>query len=117
MRDLNTKCYTSDEIFRDIRDKIIIHCFNVDAAKITMDTNLIDDLSADVLDIVEVVISIEDEFDIDIPQSEGDNIDNCTIRHYVDIVSSALGDRFIRKENDYGRQDQSGVDDKEVRSP
>ncbi len=41
--------------------------------KITMNTSLIDDLEADSLDAVEVIMALEDEFGIEIPDEEAEN--------------------------------------------
>ena len=117
MRDLNTRSYTAEEIFKEIRDKILVFCFDLDKINVTLETNLIDDLGADNLDIVEVILSIEDEFDIYVPQSEENNTTDCTLKHYVDVVATALGDRFIKKEADNGRTDQGGDDHQENGSP
>ena len=48
--------------------------FDVEEDKITEDTNLQDDLGADSLDVVDLLMSIEDEFEIEIPDDEIENI-------------------------------------------
>lgn len=53
-------------IFEKVRD-IISEELNVDASTITIDTDLSEDLGADSLDAVELIMSIEDEFDCEIP--------------------------------------------------
>ena len=50
-------------IFEKIRD-LLAEQLEIDPATITMDTNILEDLEADSLDFVELVTSIEDEFDI-----------------------------------------------------
>ena len=50
-------------IFEKVRD-ILAEQLELDPATITMDTNILEDLEADSLDFVELVTSIEDEFDI-----------------------------------------------------
>jgi acyl carrier protein len=50
-------------IFEKVRD-ILADQLELDPATITMDTNILEDLEADSLDFVELVTSIEDEFDI-----------------------------------------------------
>lgn len=50
-------------IFEKVRD-ILADQLELDPATITMDTNILEDLDADSLDFVELVTSIEDEFDI-----------------------------------------------------
>ncbi len=58
-------------IFDKIKD-IISQELDVDPDKITMDSSLQDDFDADSLDIVDIVMSIEDEFDVEIPDDSED---------------------------------------------
>ena len=60
-------------IFDKIKD-IIIEQLQVDEADVTMDTNLMKDLSADSLDAVEIIMAIEDEYGIEIPDEEAEKI-------------------------------------------
>ena len=53
-------------IFDEIKD-IIIDQLQVDESEVTMDTNLMKDLSADSLDAVEIIMAIEEEYGIEIP--------------------------------------------------
>ena len=48
--------------------------FDVEEESITLDTSVVDDLGADSLDVVDLLMSIEDEFEIEIPDTEIDNI-------------------------------------------
>jgi acyl carrier protein len=48
--------------------------FEVDADTITMDTDFVEDLNADSLDVVDMLMSLEDEFDVEIPDEEIENI-------------------------------------------
>ena len=48
--------------------------FDVEEDKITADTDLQEDLGADSLDVVDLLMSIEDEFEIEIPDDEIENI-------------------------------------------
>ena len=45
-----------------------------DAEEVTMDTDIMNDLGADSLDIVDLVMSLEDEFDIEIPDEDVEGI-------------------------------------------
>ena len=56
-------------VFDKIKE-IIIEQLQVEESEITMDTNLMKDLSADSLDAVEIIMAIEDEYGIEIPDEE-----------------------------------------------
>ncbi len=58
--------------------------FELDPASITMDTNLIDDIGADSLDVVELIMSLEDEFGIAI--SDEDAAQLYTVRRIVEYL-------------------------------
>ena len=60
-------------VFDKIKD-IIIDQLQVEESAIDMDTNIIKDLSADSLDAVEIIMAIEDEFGIEIPDDEAEKI-------------------------------------------
>ena len=51
---------------------IIVEQLSVDESMVTMDTNLMKDLEADSLDAVEIIMAIEEEFDIEIPDEEAE---------------------------------------------
>ena len=52
--------------FDKVRE-IIVEQLSVDESMVTMDTNLMKDLEADSLDAVEIIMAIEEEFDLEIP--------------------------------------------------
>ncbi|MFA9376595.1 MAG: acyl carrier protein [Lachnotalea sp.] len=54
--------------------KIIAEVLNVDADEITMETTFVDDLGADSLDIFQIIMGIEEEFDIEISNDEAESI-------------------------------------------
>ncbi len=54
--------------------RIIADVMNMDVDEITADTTFVDDLGADSLDIFQIIMGIEEEFDIEIPQEEADKI-------------------------------------------
>lgn len=62
-----------EEIFENLKS-IIIEQLGVDEDKVTMEATFVDDLSADSLDIVELIMSIEEKFDMEIPDSDGEKI-------------------------------------------
>ncbi|MEE0956997.1 MAG: acyl carrier protein [Ruminococcus sp.] len=53
---------------------ILAEQFDVDEEKITVDTDLQEDLGADSLDVVDLLMSIEDEFEVEVPDEEIENI-------------------------------------------
>lgn len=53
---------------------ILSEQFDAEEDSITADTNIAEDLGADSLDVVDLLMSIEDEFEIEIPDEEVDNI-------------------------------------------
>ena len=68
--------------------KITVEHLGVDAEKVTPDANFIDDLGADSLDFVELIMAIEEEFQIEIPDAEAEKIE--TIAQavaYIDQVA------------------------------
>ena len=71
-------------IFEKVKD-IIIEQLQVDESEVTMDTNLMKDLSADSLDAVEIIMAIEDEFDIEVPDEDAEKFQTVSdIVNYVE---------------------------------
>ena len=70
-------------IFEQVRDALAQQ-FEVEPDSITMDTNLIDDLGADSLDVVELIMSLEDRFGISI--SDEDAAQLYTVGKIVDYL-------------------------------
>ncbi len=54
--------------------KIIVDQLGVDESKITENSSFIDDLGADSLDIVELIMAFEEEFDIEIPDEDAEKM-------------------------------------------
>lgn len=54
--------------------KIIVDQLGVDASKISQESSFVDDLGADSLDIVELIMAFEEEFDIEIPDEDAEKI-------------------------------------------
>ena len=68
--------------------KIIAEVLNVDANEITLDTTFVDELGADSLDVFQIIIGIEEEFDIEIPNEEAEKI--VSVGDAVEAIKSAL---------------------------
>ncbi len=60
-------------VFEKVK-KIIVDQLDVEADDITLESHIMDDLGADSLDIVDLVMSFEDEFEVEIPDEEVENI-------------------------------------------
>ena len=68
--------------------KIIAEVLNVDEEEITLDTTFVDDLGADSLDIFQIIMGIEEEFDIEIANEEAEKI--ATVGDALEKIKSAL---------------------------
>jgi acyl carrier protein len=72
----------------ELEDKvkgIIVSQLGVDADKVVPAATFVDDLGADSLDTVELIMAIEEEFDCEIPEEEAANIS--TVQEVIDYVS------------------------------
>ncbi|MDD2441665.1 MAG: acyl carrier protein [Clostridiaceae bacterium] len=76
---------STDSIFESVRS-ILVDQLGVDADAVSMDSNFIDDLNADSLDIVELVMAMEQEFGISIPDEEAERIK--TVGDAVDFIKN-----------------------------
>ena len=68
--------------------KVIAEVLNVDPEEITMDTTFLDDLGADSLDVFQIIMGIEEEFDIEIPAEKAEKI--TTVEEAVELIRGAL---------------------------
>ena len=68
--------------------KIIAEVLNVDEDEIAMDTTFVDDLGADSLDVFQIIMGIEEEFDIEIENEEAEKI--VTVSDAVEQIKNAL---------------------------
>lgn len=68
--------------------KIIAEVLNVDVDEITMDTTFVDDLGADSLDIFQIIMGLEEEFDIEIANEEAEKI--VTVGDAVEQIKNAM---------------------------
>ena len=67
---------------------IIADVLNVDKQEITMETRFVDDLQADSLDIFQIIMGIEETFDIEIDNEEAEKI--ATVQDAVDQIKKAV---------------------------
>ncbi len=68
--------------------KIISEVLNVEEDEITMETTFVDDLGADSLDLFQIIMGIEEEFDIEIANEAAENI--VTVSDAVEQIKNAL---------------------------
>ena len=64
--------------------EIVVDQLGVDAADVTIDSTIIDDLGADSLDIVELIMAFEEEFSVEIPDEVAEKIK--TVRNAVELI-------------------------------
>ena len=70
-------------LFRSVK-AIIVEQLGVAENSVTMDASFIDDLGADSLDIVELVMALEEEFDIEIPDADAEKV--VTVEDVVEYI-------------------------------
>ena len=68
--------------------KIIAEVLNVDPDEITMETTFQDDLGADSLDVYQIIMGIEEEFDIEIPAESAEQV--TTVEEPVEMIKNAV---------------------------
>ena len=64
--------------------KIVVEQLGVDAAEVTIDSTFVDDLGADSLDIVELIMAFEEEFGFEIPDEDAEKI--TTVQAAIDYI-------------------------------
>ena len=69
--------------------KIVVEHLGVEQDKVTEDASFIDDLGADSLDIVELVMAFEEEFGVEIPDDAAEKI--TTVRDAIDYIDQNKG--------------------------
>ena len=73
----------TEEVFEKIKG-IRVEQLGVAEASVTMESSFIDDLGADSLDIVELVMALEEEFDIEIPDADAEKV--TTVGEVVEYI-------------------------------
>ena len=68
--------------------EVIAEVLSVDPEEITMDTTFVDDLGADSLDVFQIIMGIEEVFDIEIPADKAEKIS--TVEEAVELIKGAL---------------------------
>ena len=79
---------TAEEIFKTMQD-LIAEQFAIDTDEISMESSFVDDLGADSVDLVELVMAMEEEFDVEIPDAEAEKI--VTVQNAIDFVAKIQG--------------------------
>ncbi len=69
--------------------KIVVEHLGVEAEKVTEEASFIDDLGADSLDIVELVMAFEEEFNVEIPDDAAEKI--TTVKDAIDYIDQDQG--------------------------
>ena len=69
--------------------KIVVEHLGVEAAKVSEEASFIDDLGADSLDIVELVMAFEEEFGVEIPDDAAEKI--TTVKDAIDYIEAHKG--------------------------
>jgi acyl carrier protein len=72
-------------VFEKVK-KIIVEQLGVEEEDVTMEASFIDDLGADSLDIVELIMAFEEEFELEIPDSDAEKI--ATVGDAVNYIKS-----------------------------
>ena len=78
---------SSEDIFEKVKG-IIVEQLGVADTAVTMEASFIDDLGADSLDIVELIMALEEEFDTEIPDSDAEKI--VTVGDVVDYIKDHI---------------------------
>ena len=74
---------SSEEVFDKVKE-IIVEQLGVAENAVTLEASFIDDLGADSLDIVELIMALEEEFDLEIPDSDAEKV--ITVGDVVDYL-------------------------------
>ena len=77
-----------EDIFERVRDVISEQLGIEDKSSIEMTTTFIDDLGADSLDVVELIMALEEEFEMEIPEVEAEKI--VSVGDVVDYIKSVM---------------------------
>jgi acyl carrier protein len=76
-----------DDIFEKVK-AIVAEQLSVEAAEVTPEANFLNDLNADSLDVVEMVMALEEAFDVEIPDEAAEEIK--TVQDAVNFISGKV---------------------------
>ena len=79
---------TNEELFEKLKG-MIVDQLGVDEDSITMESSFVDDLNADSLDMLELVMAMEQEFDISVPDEVAEKVG--TVGDAVEFIKSSIG--------------------------
>lgn len=72
-------------IFEDVRD-VIVEQLSVSPSAVNLNSKIVEDLGADSLDVVELVMALEEKFDIEIPDSDAEKL--TTVQDVVSYIEN-----------------------------
>ena len=75
-------------VFEKVRD-IVVEQLGVEEDEVTMESSFIEDLGADSLDIVELIMALEEEFELEIPEVEAEKMIDLAISSGVNYIDTA----------------------------
>ena len=70
-------------VFEEVRD-VVVEQLNVSPEAVKLESKIIEDLGADSLDVIELVMALEEKFDIQIPDTEAEKL--ISIQNVVDYI-------------------------------
>jgi acyl carrier protein len=73
-------------LFDEVRE-VIVEQLNVNPDEVKPESNFVEDLGADSLDVVEIIMALEEKFEIEIPDNDAENIK--TVQDVVDYIEKA----------------------------
>ena len=78
---------SSEEVFEKVKN-IIVEQLGATESSVTMESSFIDDLGADSLDIVELIMALEEEFDTEIPDADAEKV--VTVGDVVEYIKEHI---------------------------
>ena len=78
---------SSEEVFEKVKE-VIVEQLGVADTAVTMEASFIDDLGADSLDIVELIMALEESFDLEIPDADAEKV--VTVGDVVEYIKDNI---------------------------